>query len=238
MIAAIMQPYFFPYIGYFQLMKAVDVFVIYDDAQYMKGGWINRNRILVNNKPAWLTLPVSRASLTLRINERHYLLEGENIPAIKQRLHDTYKKAPAYQDMFPFINGLLDYESSNVSTFNTNLMRVIARKLGITCKFMMSSEITNASAFRGEAKVINLCQLTGANTYINPIGGIALYDAGVFAKSGIDLCFLQPEPTDYAQFGQPHVSQLSIIDVLMFNPIERIKTMLDHYQLVRCATAE
>jgi hypothetical protein len=237
-IAAIMQPYFFPYIGYFQLMKAVDVFVVYDDAQYMKGGWINRNRILINNGPAWLTLPVSRASHTLRINQRHYLLERENIPAIKQRLHDNYKKAPAYREIFPFISELLDCKNSNVSTFNTNLMRAVARKLGITCKFIMSSEITNLSAFKGETKVIDLCKFIGASTYINPIGGVAIYDNGTFAKSGIDLHFLQSEPTNYLQLGQPHVPQLSIIDVLMFNPIERIETMLNHYKIIRSAIAK
>ena len=235
MIAAIMQPYFFPYIGYFQLMNAVDVFVFYDDAQYMKGGWINRNRILVNSEPAWLTLPTRKASVKAPINQRQYVLEGRGIEVIKQRLNASYAKAPAYDEVSPPICELFHGGDSNVASFNTRSLKAVAQRLGISCKFMTSSEIDKPADLRGEARVLDICRRIGATMYINPIGGIALYDAAAFAESGIDLRFLRSEPTSYTQFGHPHVPFLSIIDVLMFNPTAVANDMLGHYQLIESA---
>lgn len=232
MIAAIMQPYFFPYIGYFQLMNAVDIFILYDDAQYMKGGWINRNRILVNRAPAWLTLPVRSASLKLPINQRHYLLAPDVTDAIKMRLQTCYLKAPAYDAVYPFLCDLFDYADSNVAAFNANLLIALARKLGVTCRFLSSSSMDNCTDLKGQAKVIDLCRRIGADHYINPIGGLKLYDDAAFSEEGIQLHFLQANPSHYAQFGAEPLPFLSIIDVLMFNSIEQTRTMLDDYRLV------
>jgi hypothetical protein len=230
-IAAIMQPYFFPYIGYFQLMNAVDTFVFYDDAQYMKGGWINRNRILVNGAPAWLTLPIRSASLKLPINQRHYLLSVDAIAAVKMRLQMCYRKAPAFDDMYPFLCGLFDYADSNVSTFNANLLTALARKLGITCRFLASSSMDTRMHLKSQSKVIDICRQIGADDYINPIGGMKLYEDAGFSEHGITLKFLQANPTCYAQFGTEPVPSLSIIDVLMFNSIEQARTMLANYRI-------
>ena len=232
MIAAIMQPYFFPYIGYFQLMKAVDVFVFYDDAQYMKGGWINRNRILVNGEPFWLTLPARGAQLTLPINERHYLLDGDRIGGIKQRLRTSYARAPAFKETFPVLCELLDFHDANVATFNEHLLTVLARKLGIICKFVVSSDLVKTPDLKGQEKVIDICRRLGATRYVNPIGGIDLYDPCAFSRVGIDLAFLRARPTHYAQAGQPHIPFLSIIDVLMFNSCEHTKGLLRDYEAI------
>jgi hypothetical protein len=229
-IAAVMQPYFFPYLGYFQLMQAVDLFVFYDDAQYMKGGWVNRNRILVDGEPAWLTLPVRRASLSLPINQRHYLLDGEGIGQIKQRLRASYAKAPAYDEICPLICNLLDYADSNVPAFNANLLTTLARKLGITCAFEMSSAIDKGAGLRGEAKVIDLCQRVGASHYVNAIGGMGLYDVDHFDAIGLRLSFLRTAaPPLQLDAGPQH---LSIVHLLMINGFDATLSLLDEYEVM------
>jgi len=230
MIAAIMQPYFFPYIGYFQLMKAVDTFVFYDDAQYMKGGWINRNRILTNGKPSWLTLPVSRASLTLSINQRHYLFDDDAIGAIKRRLHTCYARAPAYREIFPIVCELLDYGNSNVAEFNANLLKGLAARLGITCEFIVSSDVDKGSTLRGEAKVIGLCRRIGARHYINAIGGKDLYDKCRFEEAGLRLSFLQTTVQQVELESGPQ--HMSIIEGLMSLGVAGCSEMLRCYKLM------
>jgi len=227
-IVAIMQPYFFPYIGYFQLMKAVDVFVIYDDAQYMKGGWINRNRIRTNAMLAWLTFPVRRASISLRINQRHYLLGAEVVRA-KQRLQANYAKAPAYTEVASTIFSLMNFADDNVARYNANLLTKLATSLEIQCTFMTSSTITQSHDLKGQDKVIDLCKRVGADHYINAIGGMDLYDPVHFTKAGLTLSFLRTavEPAQLAS----GTMQLSIIDTLMFNGIEGTNELLKAYSI-------
>jgi WbqC-like protein family len=232
-IAAIMQPYFFPYIGYFQLMRAVDIFVFHDDVQYIKAGWVNRNRILLNGEASWLTLPVRKDASSLAINQRHYTLDADTVDSTQQRLRGCYSKAPEYAETFPFLCELLAYPNSNVAAFNSSLLIALARKLGIRCEFTSASEIDVPVDSKSQDKVIELCRRIGADRYINPIGGLALYDGAAFAGAGIDLSFLQAKPTHYAQFGATHLPFLSIIDVLMFNPTAQVQTMLGDFQLVR-----
>ena len=232
-----MQPYFFPYIGYFQLMQAADVFVFHDDAQYIKAGWINRNRILLNDEPSWLTLPVRKGASSLPINQRHYLLDTDTIDAIKKRLEACYSQAPEYDEIYRFIFGLLDHAESNVAAFNFNLLTELARKLGISCTFVASSTMHKPGGLKGQDKVIDMCRRIGATQYINPIGGLALYDGAVFLDMGIQLRFLQANSSGYTQFGSGQLPFLSIIDVLMFNSIERVQTMLDDYRLLVPDTA-
>jgi hypothetical protein len=237
-IAAIMQPYFFPYIGYFQLMKAVDVFVFYDDAQYMKGGWINRNRILVNGGPSWLTLPIRRASVTLPINQRHYLLDGGEISAIQQRLRDSYEEAPAYVASFPMLSELLNFEDSNVAAYNKHLLAVLASRLDIKCRFVASSELDKTPGLKGQQKVVDICRRLGITHYINSIGGLDLYDPQIFRRAGIELSFLRARPVTYTQAGQPHVPFLAIIDVLMFNSFEQTKPLLNEFDSIAPCSVE
>lgn len=236
MIAAIMQPYFFPYIGYFQLMHAVDVFVLHDDVQYIKSGWINRNRILVNGEPTWFTLPVEGASHASTICHRSYQLDSKTINRLKRRLEASYERAPMFSDVFPFLCDLLDYTESNVAMYNRNLLTLVAKKMGIRCDIRCSSKIDGLATLKAEDKVTALCASVGASTYINPIGGLSLYSASAFNESGIDLHFLRSKPTSYAQFSAPHVPYLSIIDVLMFNSTDRFADMLDQYESVKPET--
>jgi len=214
MIVAILQPYFFPYIGYFQLMQAVDVVVIYDDAQYMKGGWINRNRIRYCGKPIWLTLPVRRDRRELPINQREYLLAGgDAAQQIERRLQASYAGAPCYDEAMPVVSALLEWGEANVAAFNAHLLMALARQLGIGCRVELSSRIDKPAELKGQARVIDLCQRIGANHYVNPIGGTELYDRESFERVGMQLSFLRTltPPAELAE-GPQH---LSIIDGLV-----------------------
>lgn len=235
MIVAIMQPYFFPYIGYFQLMKAVDCFVFYDDAQYMKGGWVNRNRILQDGAAAWWTFPIDRDDYRLPIHQRRYARSPARIRSLLGKLDGAYRDAPHAASTLALAATYFDGEQTMVSTFNQAHLADIARRLGIRCKFLVSSQLEQDRALTGEARVVDLCRRLGATRYLNAIGGTALYDAATFARAGIELGFVQPALTDYPQLGRPHVPLLSIIDVLMFNPIEQVRAMLDRHAIVQPA---
>src|SRR5690606_14056484 len=135
MIATIMQPYFFPYLGYFQLMDAVDVFVFYDDVQYITRGWVNRNRIRVGGSSTWLTLPVVGASARLPINQRTYLRQP-GVPRVRNQLHAAYRSSPRYADVAPVIHELLEFRDPGVAAFNANILSAIGRRLGAKCAFL------------------------------------------------------------------------------------------------------
>lgn len=227
MIVAIMQPYFFPYIGYFQLMRAVDQFVFYDDAQYMKNGWINRNRIAIGKGETWITLPVKHSGLRTKINERHYILK-ENVEAIKRKLVAAYSSAPNFEKAYRFVSDLLDLDDSNVAVFNANLLRESAGRLGVNCQFAFSSEIAQSDGLRGEAKVIDMCKALGADHYINPIGGLELYDPQHFSEAGLRLSFLQTT----VSLAHPEGAHLSIIDILMRSGWEKARSELDRYKIL------
>lgn len=232
MIVAVMQPYLFPYIGYFQLMHAVDCFVFHDDVQYIKGGWINRNRILMNGDPTWITLPVTKASAYLAINQRHYRDPSENGAAIVRKLRAHYAKAPHFHDTMALVEACMDCTNDNVADFNQQALRRLSEALGITCRFEMASRLDFPKHLKGEERVIAICRSLGADRYINPIGGLDLYDNKVFQDAGMSLRFLRAEPSAYPQITAPHVPFLSIIDVLMFNTMAQARTLLDTYKIV------
>jgi hypothetical protein len=230
MIVAVMQPYFFPYIGYFQLMRAVDVFVLYDDVQYMKGGWINRNLIRIGNAPAWLTLPVHKASISLPINQRQYQLDESNIQGTQRRLQAAYAKVPGYEETAAFVDGLLAFPDPNVAAFNANLLEQVARRLAIGCRFVASSSISKPAGLKGEARLIDLCARLGASHYVNSIGGLTLYDAAAFAEAGLELRFLSTiSSPSFLESGMRH---LSIIDGLMREGFGGTAARLEEYELI------
>lgn len=230
MIVAIMQPYFFPYIGYFQLMRAVDTFVVFDDVQYIERGWVNRNRIRSSGTATWLTLPVHKASRQLPINQRHYqLADGSAVRRIEQRLQASYAKAPCRAEAVPVISAVLGCDDDNVAAFNANLLEVLADRLGIGCRFLVSSRIDKPKGLKGQAKVIDLCRRIGASHYINPIGGLPLYDAATFDAAGLRLSFLRTTATPATLADGPQ--HLSIIDGLMHTGFAGCRAQLGHYEL-------
>lgn len=237
MIAAVMQPYFFPYIGYFQLMHAVDTFVFFDDVQYINRGWVNRNRIRVRNEPAWLTMPVQRAPRDHTIVARRYLLDTGTVAAMKRSLQFNYAKAPFHAEVISQLSTILDCTDASVAGFNENLLTNIAHRLGINSQLVASSAITQTPGLRGEAKIIDICRQIGADAYINAIGGIDLYDPVHFEQAGIDLRFIRSTATTATPLDGPEQPPLSIIDTLMHQGWDGTRAILDRFELIPARSA-
>jgi hypothetical protein len=232
MKVAIMQPYFFPYIGYFQLIAANDVFVLHDDVQYIKGGWVNRNRILLNGESRMITFPVQKEAYHLPINARNYVDSKQARRDIINPIREAYAKAPCYQQIFPVLEELLMFEDRNVARFNENLIRRIADYLGLGCKIITSSGMEKNDSLAGEQRVLDMCRRLGATDYTNPIGGAGLYGQEAFRQSGIALHFLEARNERYEQRCGAWVPFLSIIDVLMFNSVAETCRLLTKYRLL------
>ncbi len=232
---AIMQPYLFPYIGYFQLMNAVDKFVIYDDVQYIKNGWINRNNILLEGDKHLFTLSIKEDSLCLPINKRNFspVIDHE-IQNLFKTMTYAYKKAPYFQTVFPFIEKLL-LGISSTRTISSNLTEILCSLvefLHIKTTMLVSSSIKKDRSLRGEQKVIYIVNKLGGDCYINAIGGLNLYSKEAFRDKKISLNFIKSRDIQYKQLNNVFIPNLSIIDVLMFNSKEKITSYLEEYELL------
>jgi hypothetical protein len=228
-----MQPYFFPYVGYFQLMAACDLFVVFDEAQYINQGWVNRNRILIDGAAQWITMPVAAASHKLPILDREYLFCDRMAIRLPARIAGAYRAAPFFPQTMPLVEDILAFPQPTVAAFNTNLLRRLATCLGIGTPIMRVSQMVKDDSLTGaEQRVIDICSRLGATTYINPAGGRNLYSRDAFAEYGIDLRFLMCMAESYPQLGAPYVPFLSIIDVLMFNDVAAVRNMLGQYKLL------
>jgi hypothetical protein len=219
---AIMQPYFLPYIGYFQLIAASDVFVVYDNIQYTKKGWINRNRMLANGNEKIFSLPLKKDSDRINIIERFLADEFDPVKFLNQ-FSGSYAKAPYFQQTIYLLEKIAFYPENNLFRFIKNSIEIICQHLKIETKIITSSTIDINHSLKSQHKVLALCHALGAKIYINSIGGTELYKKEDFEKEGIKLYFLQPLPFDYQQFDNNFVPWLSIIDVLMFNSIEETR---------------
>lgn len=232
---AIMQPYIFPYIGYFQLINAVDKFIIYDNIEYTKKGWINRNRILVNGKDEYITIPIKKGSDYLQIRDR-YLADSwfKEKKKLLSKIENAYKKSPYFNQVFTLIEDCFSYLSSNLFDFIINALIRTNLFLNITTPIILSSSINiDHDNLKSSEKIIALCTKLQADTYINPIGGINLYDNTFFEQSNIHLFFIKSNLIEYQQFNSPFVPWLSIIDVMMFNSTDKIQNYLTEYQLIK-----
>ena len=224
-----MQPYFFPYLGYWQLLSVADTFVIYDDVNFIKQGYINRNSILVGNEAQKITLEVIGASSNRLINE---VQVGNNTKKLLKGIDQAYKKAPEYEKVFPLIQSVLENQEKNLAKFLGNLIQKISTYLDIDVKILYSSEIEKNSNLKAQDKVLDICQRLGASHYVNAIGGQELYSKEAFKANNIEFNFLQAELTAYKQFKNEFVPYLSIIDILMFNSKKDVLSMLNKYKLI------
>lgn len=229
---AIMQPYFFPYIGYWQLMNAVDKFVIYDDVNYIKGGWINRNKIIENKEENYLTLPLQKSSPYKLINEINIFEPQKNKEKIYHRICVAYKKAPHYKDVIYLLKEAILNSEVNLVQYLTNTIKIVNEYLEINTILIVSSTLEKDNSKKGQEKIIEICRQLKADHYINPIGGTNLYDKKEFEKYGIKLSFLKTEDIIYKQFDNEFIPNLSIIDVMMFNSKDEINKMLDKFTLI------
>lgn len=228
---AIMQPYFMPYLGYWQLMNAVDTYVVYDNIQYTKKGWFNRNRILLNGKDYLFTIPLKKDSDYLDVRERA-VAEDFNKNKLLNLYKEAYRKAPNFDTFFPILEKIVQCEGTNLFKYLYNSITTIKNLLDIKTDIIISSNIDIDHSLKGKDKVIAICKQLGATEYFNAIGGQALYSKEEFQRNGIDLRFLKSCLPPYPQFKNAFVEGLSIIDVLMFNPREEIAKMLNEYTLV------
>jgi WbqC-like protein len=232
MRVAIMQPYFFPYIGYFQLISASSVFVLHDDVQYITGGWVNRNRILLNGQDRMITFPVQKAGYALPVNARSYVSSGREVRHIINQVKQAYAKAPCYRQVLPMVEELLMFEDRNVAHLNENLIRRICEFIGIGTSIITSSALAKDDSLRGQDRVLDICKRVGATEYANPIGGTKLYRQEAFQRCGMTLRFLAAQEERYQQLGDRWIPFLSIIDVLMFNSVAEVQNLLTKYRLL------
>lgn len=232
MKVGIMQPYFFPYIGYWQLMNAVDRYVIYDNIQYEKAGWINRNRILVDGHDKYIGIPLKKDSDYLEIRERR-IADSFRQGRVKMlnRIIAAYRKAPQFEQVFPIIKEAILFEDRNLFQYLYRINLVVAAYLDIRSEIIVSSTLNVKLPLKGKDRVIATCEALGATDYYNAIGGRKLYDPNEFKRCGINLKFLRTDMIRYRQFDYEFVPFLSIIDVMMFNSRDAIRQMLEMYTL-------
>lgn len=228
----IMQPYFLPYIGYWQLINAVDKYVIYDDVNFIKRGWINRNRILMNGEDKMINIQMRGASQNKLINEVGVLGNPSYNKKLLKTLESCYKKAPCYSDVYPVMESIINQDEKNLSKYLEFSIRKICEYLSIDTELIVSSTINKSNDLKGEDKIIEICKVLGADEYFNAIGGQKIYSYEDFTMKDINLRFLETGKIEYQQFNNDFVSNLSIIDVMMFNSIEEIKKMLGKYKLL------
>lgn len=234
MTLAVMQPYIFPYLGYFQLVNAVDTFVFFDDVNFINKGWINRNQLLNNDRSQRFTVSLSKASQNKKINEIHLA----DFPNWKSNFLKTvelnYKKAPQFKFVFGWLNDFFLKDYLLINELATESIVAVSRLLGLRTEFNRSSALSylNGSVQTGEQKIIRICKILGADKYINLMNGKDLYNEQNFADENIRLRYIKIDDLAYEQFGKDvFVPNLSIIDVLMFNRVEKIKLLLNDYTL-------
>ena len=228
----IMQPYFLPYIGYFQLIASVNQFILYDNIKYTKKGWINRNRMLVNGAAAMFSLPLKKGSDFLNVAERELAAEFDPSKLLNQ-FKGAYCRAPQFDITNPVLERIVQHEEVNLFRYIHHSIVQLCEHLGINTEIRISSEILIDHELKGQDKVLALCEAVSADIYINTIGGVELYAKDKFRIQGIDLQFIKTKPFEYAQFMDVFVPSLSIVDVLMFNPLNEVRAYINqNYELI------
>lgn len=229
---AVMQPYLLPYIGYFQLMAAVDRFVLFDDVHYIQRGWINRNRILLDGQPHRFTLPLRGASQNRLICEIERIDDPAWATRLLRTLHQAYARAPQYAAVLPLLERVLGNPALPLADYLRHGLEAVHAYLGLRCELVPSSRAYGNAELKGQQRILDICRQEGAQVYVNAIGGTALYDPAAFESRGVALRFLRPRPTHYAQWGEPHLPWLSIVDALMFNSPAELRAMLAEADLL------
>ncbi|MCF0050017.1 WbqC family protein [Dyadobacter sp. LJ53] len=232
MTIAIMQPYIFPYIGYFQLINAVDKFIIYDDVNFINKGWINRNNVLVSGQAHLFTIPLKDASQNKLINEVELSKSEPWQKKFLKTLQQSYQKAPYFQKVFVLIEEIVNLEVQTIYELTFQTLKRTCEYMEITTEIVPSSMIYQNTHLKGQERILDICKQENASHYINPIGGMELYDKEKFEKEGIKLDFIKSVASPYPQFKNAFVPWLSIIDILMFNDPEHIKEHLKAYELI------
>lgn len=225
---AVMQPYLLPYPGYFQLIHAVDGFVIFDDVNYIPRGWVNRNRLLNNGEAQRFTLEVAGGSQNALINQ---VRVGSNRARLLKTVYHAYSKAPLFEQVYPLVENIFNQTETNLARFLAHGLRVVCDYLGLLPAWYLSSELAAETGLNGEDRILSICKQFGATHYVNLPGGRELYSTETFQDHGIKLGFIVSEHFTYRQFDKNFVDGLSIIDMLMFNDREQCRQLLARYRI-------
>ena len=231
----IMQPYFFPYLGYFSLIKNTNHFIFFDTPQYEKRSWMNRNRIInANGEVAYISVPLNKAPQQTAIkdmvidNTQNW---GESMLA---RLVYYKKNAPYYEKISTFFSSLITPPLDSLADLNISTTIAVSRYLGIDTTFetfsKMNLPIGEVNA--PDEWALEITKALGYDTYVNPPGGMAFFDKNKYIDNKINLEFLQADLRPYNQKLDHFEPGLSILDVMMFNSPEEIREMLDEYTII------
>ncbi len=231
---AIMQPYFFPYLGYFQLINAVDTFVVYDNVQYTKKGWFNRNRLLFNKKVDFFTINIQKASDYLDVCDRQISPEyfKKEMPKILRKIEQNYKKAPYFEDVYPLVKKSFEFQNDNLFLYIFFSINLLVEFLDIDTKVIKSSDLPLNHQLKNKHRVFDIYKHLNSELYINPTGGHDLYSKQDFSDNGVVLSFLEPVLEEYDQNSTSFEPGLSIIDVMMMNSRTEVKRMLNSYKII------
>ena len=233
MKVGIMQPYLLPYLGYFQIMNACDKFVVYDNIKFTKKGWIHRNRMLLNNTDLMFSLPLKKDSDFLDIDQRFI---ADTFKSDKNKIlgqiRSSYSKAPHFATAYPVIEGIFNYPDNNLFNFILNSLVAIKAYLSIDTALIVSSTIDIDHSLKGKYRVMEICKNLKAKDYINPIGGMELYDKEEFQQNGLNLYFHKMHPITYPQNSTTFLPSLSILDVMMYNSKDNVTEYLHQFDLL------
>lgn len=232
MKTAIMQPYFFPYLGYFQMFSAVDKFVLLDDVNFIMRGYINRNSILLNGKAHKFSIPLEKPSQNKLINEIKLNFSQKDKENFLKTIQLAYKKAPFYKDFYPILESIVLNEENDLTKYLKFSFEKAKEYLNLDTEILISSEIEKDNTLKAQDRIIEINKKLGSTIYINAIGGQELYNRDDFKAVGMELKFIKMQNIEYKQFTNEFVSNLSMIDVLMFNDVFAVKELLENYELI------
>ncbi len=233
MILGMMQPYFYPYLGYWQLMNAVDEYIIYDDVNFIKGGWIHRNRIKINGEAQFFSLSIKKASQNKKINELELNMDRKAKNDLLNKIHSAYGKAPFFEEAFSVFEDTILFEEKNLAAYLAYCNRRVASYLGIQTPIYTCTELGLDHNLKFQDRMLEICRSRGYTGYINAIGGKGLYSSEAFKNIGCPISYLKMnDDIVYPQRGKGEfITNLSILDVMMNNNREEIQKMLKRYTL-------
>jgi len=229
----IMQPYFFPYLGYFSLVKHTDFWIVFDPVQYIRRGWMNRNRILAPEKPnggwQYISIPVKKAPRETLISDIFINNDIQWQDKLFRQLEHYRKKAPFFNTVNSLLKESFSTELSTITSLNVHLLSSVCEYLSIPFSYAVYSEMDfpDTPANQPGDWALNICKHLGVATYINPPGGKNIFPKEEWHANGINLKFLSSQLPYYSQRREESIMGLSIIDVMMFNSPDEISVMLD-----------
>ena len=231
---AVMQPYLFPYIGYFNLLSCCSEFILYDDVNYIKQGWINRNRILSANGEITFSVPLSNQSSNSLINEVKVLNFERFKKKFEIKIEQCYAKSKYFESGMIYVDEVLGSNFSSIGELASNSIKVAVKKLGINCVLYNSSkDFPNTKGMGRSQRLISMANDTRCSSYVNTMSGSFLYNRECFLNHGVELKFLKPKILPYKQFNSKEfVAGLSVIDMMMNLSVDEIRAHLNSYELV------